>query len=60
GSHWGALNVAFPCRLVPPEHELVTGTLRKLEDNISKGDLPLHLGWQALEPDISDVHSWGR
>ncbi|MBN2296240.1 MAG: hypothetical protein JXM70_27670, partial [Pirellulales bacterium] len=28
GSHWGALNVAFPCRLVPPEHELVTGTLR--------------------------------
>ncbi|MBN2296924.1 MAG: hypothetical protein JXM70_31150, partial [Pirellulales bacterium] len=47
GSHWGALNVAFPCRLVPPEHELVTGTLRKLETNISKGGLPLHLGWQA-------------
>ncbi len=47
GSHWGALNILFPCRLVPPDHELVTGTLQQLEANLSKGGLPLHLGWQA-------------
>lgn len=47
GSHWGAVNVAFPCRLVPPDHELVNGTLQCLEANMSKGGLPLHLGWQV-------------
>jgi hypothetical protein len=47
GSRWGALNVAFPCGLVPPQHELVTGTLRKIESRISNGGIPLHTGWQA-------------
>jgi hypothetical protein len=45
GSCWGALNIAFPCRLLPPDHELVTGTLRKIEMNISKGGQPVHTGW---------------
>ena len=47
GSCWGALNVAFPCGLLPPNHELVTGTLRKIESNMSKGGQPIHTGWMA-------------
>ncbi len=46
GSRWGVLNVAFPCRLLPSDHELVTGTIRKLESRLSPGGLPIHLGWQ--------------
>ena len=29
GSRWGALNAAFPCRLLPADHELITGTIRQ-------------------------------
>ena len=47
GSCWGALNITSPCRLLPPDHELVTGTLRKIEMNISKGGQPIHTGWMA-------------
>ena len=47
GSCWGALNVVSPCGLLPPDHELVTGTLRKIEANISKGGQPIHTGWMA-------------
>lgn len=47
GSCWGALNVISPCGLLPPDHELVTGTLRKIEANISKGGQPIHTGWMA-------------
>ena len=45
GSRWGALNVLFPCRLLPPDHELVVGTLRKIEANMSPGGIPIHTGW---------------
>ncbi|MCE5269638.1 MAG: hypothetical protein LLG00_17305, partial [Planctomycetaceae bacterium] len=45
GSRWGALNVTVPCGLLPPEHELVTGTLKKIEATVSKGGQPLHTGW---------------
>ncbi len=47
GSRWGALNAAFPCGILPPDHELVTGTLRLLESNMSPGGLPLNTGWLA-------------
>jgi hypothetical protein len=47
GSCWGALNIVSPCGLLPPDHELVTGTLRKIEANISKGGQPIHTGWMA-------------
>ena len=47
GSCWGALNIATPCRLIPAGHELVTGTLRKIESNISKGGQPIHTGWMT-------------
>ncbi|MEN6449538.1 MAG: hypothetical protein ABFC96_03520 [Thermoguttaceae bacterium] len=47
GSRWGALNVTVPCGLLPPDHELVTGTLGQIESNISKGGQPLHTGWMA-------------
>jgi len=47
GSTWGALNVAFPCTLLPPDHPLVTGTLQHMEANISKGGQPIHTGWMA-------------
>jgi len=45
GSFWGTLNILSPCGLLPPDHELVTGTLRKIESNVSKGGQPLHTGW---------------
>ena len=45
GSCWGALNIVTPCGLVPAGHELVSGTLRKIEANISKGGQPIHTGW---------------
>ncbi|MCX7426566.1 MAG: hypothetical protein NTW96_13205 [Planctomycetia bacterium] len=47
GSTWGALNVAFPCGLLPPDHPLVTGTLRHMESRISPGGIPIHTGWLA-------------
>ncbi len=47
GSSWGALNIVAPCGLLPPDHELVTGTLRRIESNISKGGQPIHTGWMA-------------
>lgn len=46
GSRWGALNALFPCRLLPPDHELITGTIRKMEARMSPGGLPIHTGWQ--------------
>lgn len=47
GSCWGVLNALSPCGLLPPDHELVTGTLRKIEANVSKGGQPIHTGWMA-------------
>ena len=45
GSCWGVLNIVSPCGLLPADHELVTGTLRKIEANISLGGQPIHTGW---------------
>ncbi|MCX6993941.1 MAG: hypothetical protein NT011_12475 [Kiritimatiellaeota bacterium] len=45
GSRWGALNAAFPCCILPPDHELITGTIRKIESRISPGGIPIHTGW---------------
>jgi hypothetical protein len=45
GSRWGALYAAFPCRLLPPDHELITGTIRKFESRMSPGGIPVHTGW---------------
>ncbi len=47
GSTWGALNAIFPCGILPPDHELITGTLRKIESNMSPGGIPMHTGWLA-------------
>jgi len=47
GSRWGVLNALFPCRLLPPDHELIVGTLRHVEANVSKGGIPIHTGWMA-------------
>jgi len=47
GSRWGALNAAFPCRLLPPDHELMSGTIRKIEERLSPGGLPIHTGWMV-------------
>ncbi len=46
GSRWGALNALFPCRLLPTDHELISGTIRKMESQMSPGGLPIHTGWQ--------------
>jgi hypothetical protein len=45
GSRWGVLNIAYPCALLPPDHELVTGTLRYIESHLSPGGIPLNTGW---------------
>lgn len=45
GSRWGALNALAPCRILDPDHELIDGTIRKLESQLSEGGLPLNTGW---------------
>lgn len=45
GSRWGALNALTPCAILPPIHELVSGTIRHLESKMSPGGLPLNTGW---------------
>lgn len=47
GSSWGALNAAFPCAVLPPDDDLITGTLRHMNQHLSKGGLQLHTGWMA-------------
>lgn len=45
GSRWGALNAVFPCGLLPIRHELIDGTIRKIESRMSLGGIPVHTGW---------------
>ena len=45
GSRWGVLNALFPCRILPADHELITGTLRHIEASLSPGGIPLRTGW---------------
>ncbi len=45
GSRWAVLNALFPCGLLPPDHELITGTIRKIESRLSPGGQPLNTGW---------------
>jgi hypothetical protein len=45
GSRWGALYTIFPAGILAPDHPLVTGTIRKIEQNISPGGQPLRTGW---------------
>ncbi|HOX38189.1 MAG TPA: hypothetical protein PL033_09390 [Candidatus Brocadiia bacterium] len=47
GSRWGVLNAVFPCGLLPGDHELITGTLRHMNANLSPGGLQMHTGWMA-------------
>jgi hypothetical protein len=47
GSLWGGLNALFPCRLLTPDHPLITGTIRHMEARLSKGGIPIHTGWLA-------------
>ena len=45
GSRWGVLNALYPCGLLPPNHDLITGTLQRIESHMSPGGIPLHTGW---------------
>ena len=45
GSRWGVLYASFPCNFLPPDHELITGTIRKIESRMSPGGIPVHTGW---------------
>lgn len=47
GSRWGALNSVFPCGLLSPNDELVTGTLKYMNQHLSRGGLQMHTGWMA-------------
>jgi hypothetical protein len=45
GSRWGVLNALFPCGLLRPDHDLIEGTLRHIESQLSPGGIPLNTGW---------------
>jgi hypothetical protein len=45
GSRWGVLYSCSPCGILPPEHDLIEGTLRYIEARKSPGGHPLHTGW---------------
>jgi hypothetical protein len=45
GSRWAVLNALFPCGLLPADHPLITGTLRKIESQLSPGGIPINTGW---------------
>lgn len=45
GSRWGALYAVFPGNLLPADHDLITGTIRKIENRLSPGGQPVHTGW---------------
>lgn len=45
GSRWGALNSAYPCRLLDAHDPLIDGTIRKIESKMSPGGIPMHTGW---------------
>ncbi len=47
GSRWGVLNALAPCGLLPPDHELINGTLRHIEAHLSPGGIPINTGWLA-------------
>jgi len=44
GSHWLVLNTSYPCGLLESNHELILGTVRKLESEMSSGGLPQGMG----------------
>jgi hypothetical protein len=41
------LNALFPCELLPPNHELIDGTLRHIEAHLSPGGIPINTGWMS-------------
>ena len=45
GSRWGALYAAYPCATLPRNHELINGTISKIESFISPGGIPVNTGW---------------
>jgi len=45
GSRWGALYTLFPTEILEPSDPLLTGTLKKIEQNVSPGGQPIHTGW---------------
>lgn len=47
GSSWGTLYAVFPCQIMTPDDELIAGTLKRIEANISKGGQPIHNGWMT-------------
>jgi hypothetical protein len=47
GSRWGGLYALFPTGLLAPDHPLITGTIRKLEQSLSPGGQPLNTGWMT-------------
>jgi hypothetical protein len=45
GSFWGAMNLIYPCELLPFNHPLINGTMRKMVSMIGKGGLAKHTGY---------------
>jgi hypothetical protein len=47
GSRWGVLNALYPCGHLAPDHELIEGTLRHIEAQLSPGGIPINTGWMT-------------
>ena len=47
GSMWQCVAFAYPGRLVPYDHPLVSGTLGRVEACQSQAGIPINVGWQA-------------
>jgi len=47
GSRWGGLYALFPVGLLPADHPLITGTIKKMEQALSPGGQPINTGWMA-------------
>jgi hypothetical protein len=63
GSRWGALHALYPARLLSEDHELVNGTIRYMESQLSLGGLPIDTGWlkngmwvSAALDDLANAH----
>jgi hypothetical protein len=47
GSAWSSMHTLFPCRILDPFDDLITGSIHHYQSNISPGGLPMHTGFMV-------------
>jgi len=45
GSRWGVAEAVYPANIIDKNSPLAIGTMKRLQNDISEGGLPLNLGW---------------